>query len=126
MRNHSAGSHPSERDGFVQVELLLIKERRYDEIRNLYVEQLAYMSVEDLTEATRTRIEKKIESLADGDLEHAAETVSALWGSVKGDGDLKAPLSTLSPVSLGLHFTDECSSHLVRLLVSIVPPTGTL
>ena len=84
------------------------------------------MSVEDLTEATRTRIEKKIESLADGDLEHAAETVSALWGVAKRDGDLKAPLSTLSPVSLGPHFTDERSFHLVRSLVLTVRPTGTL
>ena len=57
------------------------------------------MCVEDLTEATCTRIEKKFESLAEGDLEHAADTVSALWGAVKRDGDLKAPQSTPSPVS---------------------------
>ena len=84
------------------------------------------MCVEDLTEATRMRIEKKIERLANGDLEHAAESVSALWVAVKGDRDLKAPLSALSTASLGLHFTNECSFHLVRLLVLTVPPTGTL
>jgi hypothetical protein len=79
--------------------VLLIKEHRYDEIRNLYVEQLAYVWVEDQTEATRTNIEKKIDSFVEGDLEHAAEMVSGLWKIINQEGEVKAPSNTSSTVS---------------------------
>ena len=69
----------------------MIKGCRYDEIRGLYVEQLAYIWVEDWTGATRTRIEEKIDSFIQGDLEYATETVSALWGVIRKDGDIEAP-----------------------------------
>ena len=72
---------------------------RYDEIRSLYVQQLAYIWVDDSTDATRTSIDKKIDSFVQGDLEHAAETVSALWKIVNEDGDIKTPTNTTPAVS---------------------------
>lgn len=65
----------------------------------MFVEQLAYVWVEDSTEATRASIEKKIDSFVKGDLEHAAETVSGLWKAVNEDGEVKAPFLTLPAVS---------------------------
>ena len=73
---------------------------RYDEVRNLYVEQLAHVWVQDLTEDTRTSVEKKIDSFIEGDLEHATGTVSALWGVVKKDEEIMDPSSTSLTVSL--------------------------
>lgn len=84
----------------VQVQHLLIKECRYDEIRSLYVEQLAYIWTEAWTEATCMNIKKKISSFVRGDLEHAAETVSTLWKVINEDDDIKAPSSASSAVSL--------------------------
>ena len=72
---------------------------RYDEVRKLYVDQLAYIWVGDSTEAIRTAVEKKVDSFVEGDLEHAAEAISALWTMVNQDGEIKAPTSTSSPVS---------------------------
>ena len=77
----------------------MIKGCRYDEVRSLYVKQLAYILVGDRDGETRRSVEKKIESFVEGDLEHAAETVLALWEVVKKDGDIKAPSSTVSAVS---------------------------
>ena len=73
---------------------------RYDEIRNLYVEQLAYVWVQDWTEDTRTSIEKKLDSFVEGNLEHATGMVSALWGVLKKDGEIMGPSSTLPAVRL--------------------------
>ena len=75
-------------------------ECRYDEIRSLYVEQLAYIWTEAWTEATCTNIKKKINSFIRGDLERAAETVSTLWKVINEDGDTKAPSSVSPAVSL--------------------------
>ncbi|KAF9785437.1 hypothetical protein BJ322DRAFT_830823 [Thelephora terrestris] len=69
---------------------------QYDEIRSVYVEQLAYIWVDDSTEATRTSIEKKIDSFGEGNLEHAAEMVSALWKKVNTEGEVTAPSNTSS------------------------------
>ena len=77
----------------------MIKRCRYDEIRNLYVEQLAYIWLEDSTEAMRTSIDGKIDSFFEGGLEHATETVSALWGMAKRDGNIKSPSGLSSAVS---------------------------
>ena len=52
------------------------------------------------TETTRAGVEGKIDSYVDGDLEHATEVLSALWEIVNRDGEIKAPLSTPSSVSL--------------------------
>ena len=50
-------------------------------------------------EATRTRVEEKIDSFVEGDLEHAAETLSAFWEVANKDGDVKAPSNTTTAVS---------------------------
>lgn len=46
------------------------------------------------TEATRASVDEKIDSFAEGDLEHATEILSALWEIVNNDGDITAPSST--------------------------------
>ena len=51
------------------------------------------------TEATRISINKKIDSFAEGDLEHATDTLSVLWEMATKDGDITAPSSTLPAVS---------------------------
>ena len=76
---------------------LLIARKRYAEIRNLYVDQLAHVWVGDSADATRVRVEKKIDSFVEGDLEHATEMLSALWKIANKDGNITAP-SNPSPV----------------------------
>jgi len=72
---------------------------RHDEIRNLYIQQLAYIWVEDsTTEATQASVEQKIDSFVEEGLEHATEMLSALWEIVNKDGDIKAPENTPSAV----------------------------
>ena len=80
-------------------------------MRKLYVEQLAHVWMEDPTETTSTRIDKKIESFVEEGLKHATETLSALWEIANKDCDVKAPTKaptktpakTLSAVSLFLY-----------------------
>ena len=105
--------------------------RRHDEIRNLYIQQLAYVWVEDSTsEMTRASVEKKIDSFVEEGLEHATETLSALWEIVNKDGDIEAPTNTSSAVSqfqLCLPgVMGECSLHITRPRKPRVPHTGTL
>ena len=72
---------------------------RYDEIRDLYTDQLASVWIEDSTEATRARIEENIDSFYEGDLEHATEVLSTLWEIVNKDGDITAPSNSSPAVS---------------------------
>ncbi|KAF9647695.1 hypothetical protein BDM02DRAFT_3116678 [Thelephora ganbajun] len=46
------------------------------------------------TETTRASVDKKIESFIEGDLEHAAEMLTALWEIANKDGDITAPSET--------------------------------
>ena len=72
---------------------------RYDEVRVLYLEQLAFAWVEDsTTEATRANVKQKIDSFADGCLEHATEIIVALLEIASKDGYVKSPASTSSDV----------------------------
>jgi len=75
-------------------------------VRKLYVEQLAHVRMEDKTETTSNRIDKKIESFVEEGLKHATETLSALWEIANKGGDIKAPTKppakTLPAVSLFL------------------------
>ena len=91
---------------------MLTEGNRHDEIRNLYIQQLAYIWVEDsTTEATRAGVEKKIDSFVEEGIEHATEMLSALWEIVNKDGDIKAPenaSSTVRQFQLCLH------PHVVR------------
>jgi len=104
---------------------------RYDEIRKLYIEQLAYVWMEDsTTEATRASVDKKIDNFVKGDLEHAAESVSALLEIANKTGDIAAPSKTspaVSPFSFFLlSIIRTCLFHIIRLLRSKAPPTGRL
>jgi len=82
---------------------MLTERHRYDEIRDLYAHQLASVWMEDsTTEETRVRIEEKIDSFYEGDLEHAADVLSALWEILNKDGDITAPSNTSPAVSLFL------------------------
>jgi hypothetical protein len=105
---------------------------RYDEIRSLYVDQLASVWMEDsTTETTRASVDKKIDSFVEGDLEHATEMLSALWGIINGDGDIKPPTdisSAVSPVWFCLLpcVIREYSLHIIRRCRSRAPPIGPL
>ena len=73
---------------------------RYDEIRYLYIQQLAYIWIEDsTTETAQAGVEKKIDSFVEEGLDHATEMLSALWEILNKDGDIKAPTNTSSAVS---------------------------
>jgi len=104
---------------------------RHDEIRNLYIQQLAYVWVEDsTTEATQASVEKKIDNFVEEGLEHATEMLSALWEIVNKDGDIKAPENTSSAVrqfQLWLHprVVRKCSFRITRPRRLRAPHTGT-
>ena len=52
-----------------------------------------------MAKTTWASINKKIDSIAGGGLEHATEILSALWETVNGDGDIVAPSDTSPAVS---------------------------
>ena len=108
---------------------MLIGRHRYDEIRSLYVDQLAHIWMEDSTETTRASVNKKVDSFAEGDLEHATEMLSALWEIANKDGDVKAPANTsqaVSPFQFHLlpHVMREYSLDIARLHRQRAPYTG--
>ena len=111
---------------------MLIERCRYDDVRSLYVDQLAFTWLEDsTTEATRANVDKKIDSFVEGDLEHMMEMLSALWEIVNKDGDVNAPTNTPSTVRLFRfrllpHVMRECSLHVIRPHRPRVPLTGPL
>ena len=79
---------------------ILTRGFRYDEVRSLYIDQLASVWVLDsATETTRASVERKIDSYVEGDLEHATDVLSTLWEIVNRDGEIQAPSSTPSSVS---------------------------
>jgi len=51
------------------------------------------------TETTRVSFDRKIDSFANGELEHATEMLSTLWRIVNTDGEIKAPPNTSPTVS---------------------------
>ena len=73
---------------------------RYDEVRNLYLDQLAVAWMDcATTETIRAKVEEKIDSFSEGDLEYATEIVSTLWEVANKDGDAQAPSNTTPAVS---------------------------
>ena len=69
--------------------------RRYDEIRDLYIKQLAFTWMEDsTTEATRTNVNEQIDIFAKEAPEHAKEIVLALLKIADEDGDTISPAHT--------------------------------
>ena len=115
-----------------KVNFVLTERRRYDEIKSLYINQLASVWMEDsTTEATQASVEKKIDSFVEEGFEHATEMLSTLWEIVNKDGDIKAPENTSSAVrrlQLCLHprLAQKCLFHISRPRRPRVPHTGTL
>ena len=114
-----------------KVGYMLTERHRYDEIRNLYIAQLAHVWMEDsTTEATRVSVDKKIDDFVKGDLEHAAESVSALLEIANKTGDIAAPSNTSPTVSSFRFFlpnvVSSCLLHIIRPFRLQAPPTGRL
>ena len=79
---------------------VLTERHRHDEMRSLYVNQLASVWMNDsTTEATRTSFNKKIDNFVKGKLEHASEMLSALLETVSRDGDINPPSGASPAVS---------------------------
>ena len=101
---------------------------RYDQIRDLYTSQLASVWIGDSTEATRASFDRKIDSFAEGELEHAAEMLSTLWEVVKKPGGITVPSNSPAtesvpvlpslPLHRGAHSTPQITmpSHKSRKL----------
>jgi hypothetical protein len=51
------------------------------------------------TDSTRTKVDRKIDSFVEGDIEYATDMLSALWELANKDGDVKAPSNTAPTVS---------------------------
>jgi len=106
--------------------------RRYDEIRSLYINQLAFAWKDASTaETTRASVNKKIDSFVEGDLEHATEMLCALWEIANKDGGIGAPSNTppaVSPFRFCLlpHVMRGRLPHIIRLRRSRALPTGPL
>jgi len=102
----------------MRVDYVLTDRGRYDEIRSLYINQLAFVWANNsTTETTRASFDNKVDSFAKGELEHATEMLSTLWGIINRGGEIKVPLNTSPAVSPGLAFFSvarECSLHTVR------------
>ena len=63
------------------------------------------------TEATRASVNKKIDSFVKGDLEHAAEAVSALLEIANKTGDIVAPSNASTAVSSSRFFLLALHAH---------------
>ena len=82
---------------------MLTGRRRYDEMKNLYVNKLATAWINDsAAETTRVSFDKKIDSFVKGDLEHATEMLSTLWEIINKNGDMTVPLNISPTVRLFL------------------------
>ena len=73
---------------------------RYDEVRNLYIQQLAFVWLEDSTEgATRASVNNQIDIVAQGGLAHGREVVFELFKVANEDEDITSPANTSPSVS---------------------------
>lgn len=79
-----------------KVDRVLTERHRYDEIRCLCINQLAFIWTEGST--TEVDLNKKIDSFLEGDLEDGAEVLSALW-EILNSGNISPPLNTSPHVS---------------------------
>ena len=74
--------------------------RRYDEVRNLYIKQLAFKWVDYSTASmTRSMVKTKIASFVKGGLGHASQVLYALLEIGSKDEEITAPKRSLSKVS---------------------------
>jgi hypothetical protein len=106
---------------FARVGRLLIEKHRYAEIRDLYARQLAYVWEWDSTEATRTGVMKKVHSFFKGELDHAAEILSALSKIIVAEGGVvQAPecASMVNKFDFFFFLTKQgCLSHIIPVFV---------
>ena len=73
---------------------------RYDEVRNLYIQQIAFAWLEDSTAgATRASVDKQIGIIAQGGLAHGEEVIFELLKVANGDDDITPPTDTSHSVS---------------------------
>jgi len=129
LRNHSVDSHPSEWGHITKICYLLTERRRHDEIRSLYIDRLASVLVEDSTaETTHVSVDKKIDSFVEGDLQHAAEILSALWeiASKVGGNKTASNTPTVSPFPFLSGVLEEGFLCVTRPRGSGAPHTGLL
>ena len=106
---------------------MLTESGRHEEIRDLYIQQLASIWIEDsTTEATRASVEKKIDSFVEEGFEHATEMLSTLWEIVNKEGDIKAPENTSSTVRPSVRVTRKCLLRITRPRRPRAPHTGLL
>lgn len=93
--------HPSELDASLGLNWLCAKERyRYDDVKNLYAEQLAFIWMGDSTKGTtRASVKEKIQNFARGDLDHATEMLSAFWAIANNDEGVVTSARVLPIVS---------------------------
>jgi hypothetical protein len=93
---------------------MLTARGRYDEIRSLYITQLASVWINSsTTETTRASFDTKIDYFSRGELEHAAEMLSTLWGIINKDGEIKAPSNISPAVSLSWSCLLPCCSGML-------------
>ena len=73
---------------------------RHDEVRNLYIQQLAFAWLEDSTAGvTRASVDKQIGIIAQGGLAHGEEVIFELLKVANGDDDITPPADTSHSVS---------------------------
>lgn len=71
--------------------MLTSKRNRYQEVRTAQVNYLAsiwFRGDEEPAEGLGKRIDKKVDSYANGELDHAMEAMTLLWELSREDGDL--------------------------------------
>ena len=69
---------------------------RYGEVRNIYIERLAFVWMEDSTDTIRASVDKKVDRFVEGDLKHATEALSSLWEIANKEGDVRSPKAVSS------------------------------
>ena len=83
-------------------------------MKNLYVNQLATVWINDSTaETIRASFDQKIISFVHGGLEHATEMLSELWEIMNEDGDIIAPSNTSPGVSLFRSYLLPCCARML-------------
>ncbi|KAF9643565.1 hypothetical protein BDM02DRAFT_3132344 [Thelephora ganbajun] len=78
---------------------------------------------------TCASVNKKIDNFVEGDLEHAAEMLPALWEIANKDGNITGPSKTTPAMSvfrfcLNPQVMRECLFYMIRPHKSRAPPTG--
>ena len=73
-------------------------------------------------ETIQASVNKMVDSFAEGDLEHATETLSALWGVLNSDDDIKALVVEWSELLAAGQFADALNMFPIARDPSVVTP----